>query len=195
MRIMNSALLSLFARCRSGIAATEFALVLPLMALIFFGMLEASDLLTVKRKVANAANSLADLVSQEPTIEAADISDSIIGVKRLLEPTDLSAFSVRVVSLVRGSDPDDPVTVHWSIDQDGDEPYASGSVYEKLGDDTTVRNEASLLIVEMDYEYNSGFSGRVFTTPFDFSHTAKRWPRKSSRVQLCTTSDAASCTS
>ena len=184
-----------FASCRRGIAAIEFALILPLMALLFFGMLEASDLLTVKRKVANAANSLADLVSQDPTIEVAEIDDSIVGVRRLLEPADGAGFSVRVVSLVKGPNAGDPVTVHWSLDQDGDEPYAPGAVYDKLDEDTSVRAEASLLLVEMDYEYSSGFSGRIFTMPFDFSQSAKRWPRKSSRVQLCATSDPATCTS
>ncbi len=187
--------LKIFARCKSGIAATEFALVLPLLALLFFGMLEASDLLTVKRRVANAANSLVDLVSQEPTIEVAEINDSIIGVKRLLEPTALSSTSIRIVSLVKGPNPGDPVTVHWSIDENGDEPYAPGAVYDKLDATATVRSEASLLVVEMDYEYDSGFGGRVFTTPFDFAQSAKRWPRKSARVQLCQSSDPASCTS
>lgn len=184
-----------FAYCRNGIAATEFALILPLMALLFFGMLEASDLLTMKRKVANAANSLVDLVSQEPTIEAAEVNDSITGIRRLLEPASASDFSVRIVSLVKGANPGDPVTVHWSLDENGDEPYAPGDVYDKLDEDASVRSEASLLVVEMDYEYNSGFSGRVFTMPFDFAQSAKRWPRKSARVQLCQSSDPASCTS
>ena len=193
--MMNKGLMFFLARDRSGIAATEFALILPLMALLFFGMLEASDLLTVKRRIENASNSLADLVSQEPTIEIAEVNDSIVGVKRLLEPTDLSTFSVRIVSLVKGPNPGDPVTVHWSLDDQGDEPYAPGSVYTGLGSDASVRSEASLLLVEMNYEYESGLTSQVFSTPFDFAQKAKRWPRKSSRVQLCASSDPASCTS
>jgi Flp pilus assembly pilin Flp len=180
---------------KSGVAAIEFAMVLPLMTLLFFGMLEASDLLTVKRRIANAGNSLADLVSQAPTIQAAEIGDSITGVKRLLEPTDTSTLSIRVVSVVKGPNPGDPVLVHWSHDEQGGAPYPAGSTYVGLDADTTVRAEASLVVVEMDYEYVSALGGRIFSSPFDFSQTAKRWPRKSTRVQLCQSSDPASCTS
>lgn len=165
------------------------------MALLFFGMLEASDLLSIKRKVENAANSLVDLVSQEPTIRVADVNDSITGVKTLLGATHISAFSVNIVSLVKGANNDDPVTVHWSIDQDGAEPYARGSVYSKLDSNATVRSEASLIVVEMDLQYDSGLGGKVFTFPFDFSQSTMRWPRKSARVQLCQTSDPSTCTS
>lgn len=183
-----------FAASRDGMAAIEFALILPIMTLLFFGMLEASELLTVKRRVANAANSLVDLVSQEPTIKISEINDAIAGSRQLLEPTVLSSFSARIVSLVKGPNPGDPVTVHWSVDNGGNTPYAVGQTYDKLGDDLSVRNEASVVLVEMDYEYASGLVGRVFTNPFDFTQTAVRWPRKSSRVQLCQTSDPATCT-
>ncbi len=182
-------------RSRDGIAATEFSMILPLMALIFFGMLEASDLLSMKRKVENAAHSLVDLVSQEPTIRVAEVADSIVGVKALLKPADTTGISVRIVSLVRGPNPGDPVLVHWSLDQDNAQPYPAGSVYTKLDSNTTVRNEASLVVVEMDFQYNSSIGGKVFSFPFDFNQMAMRWPRKSSRVQLCQTSDPATCTS
>ncbi|MFZ5616771.1 MAG: TadE/TadG family type IV pilus assembly protein [Pseudomonadota bacterium] len=187
--------LSEAAACRRGIAAVEFAMVLPIMALLFFGMLEASDLLTVKRRLANASNSLVDLIAQEPSITVAQLDDSVIGVTRLLEPTDTSTLSIRVVSLVRGPNPGDPATVHWSRDENGATPYAAGSVYAGLDDDETINSNASMLVVEFDYDYNSGLSGRVFTTPFNFAQKAKRWPRKSTRVQLCQTSDPATCTS
>lgn len=182
-------------RCRDGIAATEFALVLPLMALIFFGMLEASDLMTVKRRLANAANSLVDLVAQEPTLEVAQLNDSMIGVTRLLEPTDTSTLKINVVSVIKGPNPNDRPTVHWSRDNRGGEPYAAGDRFDGLEDETTINSNASLLVVEFDYEYESGLSGRVFTMPFDFLQKAKRWPRKSLRVQLCQTPDPATCTS
>lgn len=192
MKVRRSTLLL---QDKSGLAAIEFAMVLPLMTLLFFGMLEASDLLTVKRRIANAGNSLADLVSQAPTIRAAEIGDSITGVKRLLAPTDTSTLSIRIISVIKGPNPGDPVLVHWSRDDQGNTPYLAGSTYVGLDTDTTVRAEASLVVVEMDYEYVSALGGRIFSTPFDFSQTAKRWPRKSARVQLCQSSDPASCTS
>lgn len=192
---MTTRLLLSFGRRKDGLAAVEFALVLPMMILAFFGMLEGSDLLTVKRRIANASNALADIVTQEPTITVANINDSITGVRRQLEPTDTSTLSIRVVSVIKGPNPGDPATVHWSLDNTGGEPYAPGDIYLGIADIGTVRADASVVVVEMDYDYVTSLGGHVFQTPFDFKQLAKRFPRKSSRVQLCQTSDPATCTS
>ena len=184
-----------FAGDRRGIAATEFAMLLPTMVFLFFGMLEASDLFTVNRRLANASNSLVDLVAKEPTITVAELDDVIVGVTRMLEPTDTSTVRMKVVSLIKGSNVNDPPTVHWSRDETGSEPYTVGATYDKLDDNTTLLADSSLLVVEVDYHYESGMTGKVFALPFDFSHQAARWPRKSSRVQLCQTTDTATCTS
>ncbi len=174
-----------YARERSGIAAVEFALILPIMVVMFFGMLEASDLFTVNRRLANAANSLVDLAAHEPTVTHAQLDDMIVGVIRILEPTDTSTVVMRVVSVSKGSDVNGQPIVHWSRDQDGAEPYVAGSAFSGLDDNLALNANSSLMVVEIEYTYQSGISGRVFTTPFDFGHVAKRWPRKSAKVQLC----------
>jgi len=57
-----------FRRDRSGIAATEFAVIVPLMLTLFFGVVEFSSGVAVDRKVTIVARTLADLVSQNTTI-------------------------------------------------------------------------------------------------------------------------------
>jgi Flp pilus assembly protein TadG len=174
-----------FGRSRSGLAAVEFALILPLMVLMFFGMLEASDLFTVNRRLANAANALVDLSAHEPTITRGQLDDMIVGVTRILEPTDTSSVVMRVISITKGADVNAQPLVHWSRDQAGAQPYAPGSTYVGLEDNLSLNANSSLLVVEIEYTYDSGLTGRVFTTPFEFEFKAKRWPRKSSKVQLC----------
>lgn len=183
-----------FARASAGLAAVEFALILPVMVVFFFGMLEASDLFTVNRRLANAANSLVDLAAHEPTITHDQLDDMIIGVTRILEPTDTSTVVMRVISIRKGSDVNDEPRVHWSRDHDGAEPYAENSVYTGLDDNLSLNANSSLLVVEVEYTYNSALGGRVFAIPFEFEHLSKRWPRKSSEVQLCETTDPATCT-
>jgi Flp pilus assembly protein TadG len=51
------------ADCR-GIAATEFAVIVPIMLVMFFGTVEISSGLAVKRKVTLVARTLSDLTSQ-----------------------------------------------------------------------------------------------------------------------------------
>ena len=187
--------LALFGAERSGLAAVEFALILPVMVVFFFGMLEASDLFTVNRRLANAANSLVDLAAHEPTITHDQLDDMIVGVTRILEPTDTSTVVMRVISITKGSDVNEQPRVHWSRDQDGAEPYAENSIYTGLDDNLSLNANSSLLVVEVEYTYVSDLGGRVFTIPFEFEHLSKRWPRKSSEVQLCETTDPVTCTS
>src|ERR1700694_3827661 len=52
------------ARDNSGIAATEFAVIVPIMLVMFFGTVELSSGLAVDRKVTLVARTLSDLTSQ-----------------------------------------------------------------------------------------------------------------------------------
>jgi Flp pilus assembly protein TadG len=51
-------------RDKRGIAAVEFAMVAPLMLVMFFGTVEFTSGVAVKRKVSILTQSLADLVSR-----------------------------------------------------------------------------------------------------------------------------------
>src|SRR6266478_6407900 len=57
--------------CR-GLAAVEFAMVVPLMLVLFFGTLEFSSGVAVDRKVTLMARTLSDLTSQSPPAGVAD---------------------------------------------------------------------------------------------------------------------------
>jgi Flp pilus assembly protein TadG len=57
---------------RSAIAATEFAVIVPLMLVLFFGTVEFSSGVAVDRKVTLMARTLSDLTSQSPPAGVAD---------------------------------------------------------------------------------------------------------------------------
>lgn len=183
-----------FVACAAGVAATEFALVLPMTMLLFFGMLEGSNLLLTSRRLAHASNTLADLVAQQPQITHAELADVMIGVRRELEPSDTSTLTMRVISVIR--DPGDPskAIVHWSRDHDGATPYTAGAEYTALGSVQSVNSIASLIVVEFSYIYDSGLTSKVFDRPYTFDRLTRRWPRVSTRVQLCDNASPANCT-
>jgi Flp pilus assembly protein TadG len=60
------------ARDRRGLAATEFALIVPLMLVLFFGTVEFSSGVAVDRKVTLVARTLSDLTSRS----LASVSDT-----------------------------------------------------------------------------------------------------------------------
>jgi Flp pilus assembly protein TadG len=51
---------------RSAVAATEFAVIVPIMLVLFFGTVEFSTAVAVDRKVTLMARTLSDLTSQSP---------------------------------------------------------------------------------------------------------------------------------
>src|SRR4030088_2476740 len=51
---------------QAGIAATEFAVIVPIMLVMFFGTVEFSSGVAVDRKVTLIARTLSDLTSQSP---------------------------------------------------------------------------------------------------------------------------------
>ena len=169
MTVMKTCELQLLAKqwrdSKSGLAATEFAMLLPILVIMFFGLVEASEAMTVNRKVAISANTLADLTAQSDHIKISEIDDLFSGVMTIIEPNDSSGMSLRLVSVVQNSD-GDPV-VHWSRD--------------------------SLIGVAMTYTYTPSLTNHFIDAPIVFDRKSIRSPRLTSRVQLCDDQD--NCTS
>lgn len=64
-----TAILSRFARARSGVAAVEFALLLPFMFMLYIGLVETTQYVTADRKAIIFSRTLADLTSQPTNID------------------------------------------------------------------------------------------------------------------------------
>jgi Flp pilus assembly protein TadG len=70
-----------------GIAAVEFAMLIPLMLMVFFGTIQISTAVAVDRKVSLTARTLSDLISQAPgTIKDTDISNAFATALAILSP-------------------------------------------------------------------------------------------------------------
>lgn len=74
---------------QSGTAALEFAIVFPLLLLLFFGMVNITDFISTKRKVQSAAELIADMVTrQQTTIPSTLIDDYFKAVELTFRPMD-----------------------------------------------------------------------------------------------------------
>ena len=96
--------------CTSGVALVEFAFVLPVMLLLYFGGMSVSELIAVNRKVTVATRSLTDLVSRtiSPAIiyndpSATSASTSLSASAIALAPYKLDA-ATQQISLLRVCD-------------------------------------------------------------------------------------------
>ncbi|MBL8589106.1 MAG: pilus assembly protein [Methylobacteriaceae bacterium] len=86
---------------RSGLAAVEFALVLPVMLVAYFGCLEVTQGFQASRKVAILSRSLSDLTSQATTAVATAEMNNIFDASRaVLAPFDPTSTQMTVTSVV-----------------------------------------------------------------------------------------------
>lgn len=89
---------SLF-RNQSGMAAVEFALILPVMVLMFFGAVEVSNLLLADNKLRAAAAGAADLVTQDSdgTITQAELVQVTAAVAEIMRPMTVTPARLSLV--------------------------------------------------------------------------------------------------
>src|SRR3954453_14420138 len=71
--------------CR-GIAATEFALVLPIMLMLFFGVVEFTNGFAAYRDVSLMAHTNSDLTSQSKSVQNSDLTNFFAASTGVLYP-------------------------------------------------------------------------------------------------------------
>jgi Flp pilus assembly protein TadG len=71
---------------RSGVAAIEFAVIVPLMLVMFFGTVEFSSGLAVDRKVSLVARTIVNLTSQGVQATSADLAGYFLAGNTVMTP-------------------------------------------------------------------------------------------------------------
>jgi Flp pilus assembly protein TadG len=109
---------------RSGIAATEFAVIVPVMLVMFFGTVEFSSGVAVDRKVTLMARTLSDLTSQSVSVSNTDLTNFFAASPGIMTPYSSTPTSSTITELWV-----DPSTlkarVQWS---QGTAPRATSSI-------------------------------------------------------------------
>jgi Flp pilus assembly protein TadG len=97
-----------------GVAATEFAMIVPLMLVMFFGVVEFSSGVAVDRKVTLVARTLSDLTSQSISVTDNDLKNFFAASTGILTPYSATPTQSTITELYV-----DPTTlkakVQWSM--------------------------------------------------------------------------------
>jgi Flp pilus assembly protein TadG len=101
-----------FRNDKRGVSAVEFALVLPLMVILFMGVLQVSELASLKRKTTLVARATADLVAQSQSINQNDLNSVMEAGKAVIAPFSTTPLKIRITSIK--IDKDKKTTVVWS---------------------------------------------------------------------------------
>lgn len=110
---------------RRGLAAVEFAMILPLMMLSLFGTIEVTSGLALMRKVNIVARTLSDLTSQSSSVTDTDFSNFFAAGSSILTPYSATPLKASITE-VRINAKTGQATVQWSRDSSGGTPHAPG---------------------------------------------------------------------
>ena len=172
-----------------GIAAVEFAMIVPVMFFLLVGAVEFSQALTVDRRVTQAASSTADLIARAPSqgLTSSQVDNELKIIEQLIEPYDLSQLTVRIVSVRAVAVPGVPGAVNyvvdWSRDNRGGTPYSRNAPYDSIPAGLLVAGE-SVIVAESSYNYTPLIFNYFIQSAFSLEERFYLKPRNASCVHL-----------
>ena len=99
---------------RRGVAAIEFAFIVPLLLIMYFVTMEASQAIETSKKVSRIGSMVADLVTQQNTITKADL-DAIMKIgTSTLKPYNRSTPKIVITAIEVTTATTPKVQVVWS---------------------------------------------------------------------------------
>jgi Flp pilus assembly protein TadG len=133
-----------------GVSAIEFALIAPLMVLIYFGCIELNLLMRVDQRVTTTASSLGDLTARLATVSDADMQELFNAASVTMQPYPIQTARMRITSVVDNGDGQTRVT--WS---DGYNvlPYTTGALITVPNG--LVPSPGSVIVAEVEFDYES----------------------------------------
>lgn len=147
-----------------GIAAVEFALVVPVLLLIMMGVAEVGRFALFTIKVQHSANSVADLASREETLTAGQLTSIFAAARHIVRPFDMTADGVAIVSCV-GRATSQPLSRFWQRPGGGN--LAANSTVAPTGSPValppglTLRDGESVVVAEVVFRYRPWLMGIV----------------------------------
>jgi Flp pilus assembly protein TadG len=137
-----------FRRETRGLAAIEAAFIFPVLIVLYVGLVDITNLLSVDRRVTNTASTLADLVTQtDSTVTTATIDGIFESARSIFEPLDVDQISLTLYNF--GLEDGSP-TLKWKYNNGtacGDDPEASDEMAALMADGNDV------VVARVCYDY------------------------------------------
>ena len=167
---------------QSGIAAVEFALILPIMLLLFLGSFETTNLVLAYMKLEASAETAADLVAQtkvNTVLQSTDFTNITNAAKQVLSPLPTSGVLLKIafasVTYNTGS-----AVIDWHTEVNSATPITTANVpnsasLANLGNPANGSMD-SVIIVTLTYSYSSPFT-YVLSSSYTLTEAAFNRPR------------------
>ena len=188
-RAVKAGLLKRLLRDRRGVSAIEFALIAPVMIMIYFGLIEFSQGYMAERRASHVASMVADLVAQSGGTNIEDLNGVFAIGDMIMRPFSAETLSIRVSSVT--VDTRGVATVEWSRAKSAkDAKGADIMPARKRGDPITdlppglITDGQTVILGETNYGYVSAF-GQMIPGGIAFQRNYYLRPRTTDRI-ACT---------
>ncbi len=171
------------ARDSQGVAAVEFALIAPIMILLYFGMTELSSAIIASRHANHSTSSLGDLVGQCSNINDADLTNIFAAASDIMAPLPISTtiLNQRVTSVVV-TDANGTTKVQWSrvpANQVGTPAYTPGQSVTLPANLVSTQGDS---VVMAETVYSFSFPVNILNNLVKFDDLSYFKPRRSAQV-------------
>lgn len=161
-----------------GVAAVEFALILPVMLLMYLGTVEVGNAVSANRKVVATASTIGDLAAQSSSIDDPTMSNIFAASSAVIEPFSASPLQLRISQIM--IDANSKAWVSWS-DAQNISALSKGQAFTGLPSNLTVAN-TYLIYSEVKYAYSSPV-GQLIAGTLTMGDTFYLRPRVGTCVQ------------
>lgn len=176
-RVRPLALWRAFRRDERGLSAIEFALILPVMAMIYLASVDVTLVITADRRVTNIASSVGDLVSQSTQITDAEMDDIFTAASAIIQPMSDTTLSIVVTSVV--ADEDGNTTIDWSDAYNGGAGTAGAPFTLPDG---IIEPMGSVIVASVSYSYSSPVAQFLTGSPVTLDELFYLRPRRTSQI-------------
>jgi Flp pilus assembly protein TadG len=146
-----------------GVSAVEFAMIAPVLVLIYLGCVELSLMMRVDRRVTSTSAALGDLTARLTVVTEADMEEMYNAAAVMMQPYDMDTTRMRITSIVDTGD--GSPTVDWS-DAHNMTAYANGATVTVPAG--IIPSPGSVIMAEVEYDYEG-----TFAVAFETSRTLK----------------------
>ena len=147
---------------RYGIAATEFALALPVLVIMLLGALDLTRFMLFHQKIERISYSTADVVAQAQSVSSTELNNILKAAAQIMLPAPFAAQGVVIISSVY-KPPGQPTTIRWqykgggSLERTSKVGLTNGTPTLPAG--LTLNDRDNVIVAETYYMFTPMFAG------------------------------------
>lgn len=167
---------------RRGVAAVEFALIAPVMILLYFGLAELSSAITAARHTNQSSAALGDLVAQCSNMNDSDATNILAAATDILAPLPVATLQLRVSSVEQMTNDPTTTQVQWSSAPPGQATLVKYPQTTPITLPAGLTNNAGDTVIVSEAMYKFNFPIDLFNGLIKFDDLSYYKPRKSQQV-------------